>query len=100
MRPRALLAFVLLGSALFVSAVPRADSPETTFNESDAPVNLAPVERPRIQLVSPVADSAVSSSAPPLCADCLVRFFVLQSAPVFNRHHRRPLQDLLCTLLV
>jgi hypothetical protein len=101
MRLRAILVFFLMGAAFFVSAVPREDLPETTFNEADAPVILAPAERPSIQLVAPPIDLVVSSSAlPPLCADCLVSHFERPLEPVFSLRHRRSLQDLLCTLLV
>jgi hypothetical protein len=101
MRIRVMLVFFLMGAAIFASAVPREDSPETSFDEADTPVIMAPAERPRIQLVSPAAlDLAVPS---PVQSARVVDGFSAVSrplAPVSSSPHRPSLQNLLCTLLI
>jgi hypothetical protein len=103
MRFRAMLVFFLLGAAIFASAVPREDLPETSYDESDAPIIVAPVERPNIQLVAPALDLSAPSpvSSAPL-ADVFSAINI-RFAPVSSSFHnvaRPPLQNLLCTLLI
>jgi hypothetical protein len=91
---------LLLGASVYVSVEPRPDLPETTFNEADAPVNLAPPVRPRIQIVSPAPDPIATVSGKfvycPRCGDRL-----LQKPSVTSyRYDRKSLRDLLCTLLI
>jgi hypothetical protein len=100
-----MLIFFLLGAAIFASAVPRIDAPETSFDEADAPIIVAPAERPSIQLVSPTLDRIAHS--PVLCAPGL-RAQVAESfsadryqlALVSSSLHRPSLQNFLCTLLI
>ncbi len=95
-----MLVLFLMGAAIFASAVPRADSPETSFDESDAPVIVAPAERPRIQLVSPAID--LTAPSPVSSARVAEGFSVVsrQLMPVPSSLHRPSLQNLLCTLLI
>jgi len=78
-RLRWISVFLLAAAAVLVSTVPRVDSPETTFNEADAPVNLAPSARPNIQLVPPAVDPIAISPVPPLhSANRIVTTLVLE----------------------
>jgi hypothetical protein len=87
----------MLGAAVCVSAVPRVDLPETTFNEADAPVNLAPSVLPRIQVIRPAVDPIVVLPPPLSCVGC-VSSRVLE--PLAMPSQRHSLQDLLCTFLI
>jgi hypothetical protein len=106
MRIRVMLVFFLMGAAIFASAVPREDSPETSFDEADTPVIMAPAERPRIQLVSPAFD--LTAPSPMRSAQVVDGFAAVshQLAPLSSSLHRpalpnRPsLQSLLCTLQI
>jgi hypothetical protein len=81
-------------------AVPPVDLPETSYNESDAPVNLAP----------PPSQATLSSVRPvnnPLLPGLrfyreasVVSSLVLGAAAVPRQHHPHSLQDLLCTFLI
>lgn len=94
------LILLLLVAAVGVSAVPRADSPQTAFNEADAPVNLAPPCRPDVRLTPPAVDSvSVLPALPTSCARSSVGSFI-QPAVTPSRRHPRPLQNLLCTFLI
>lgn len=100
-RLRWISVLLLSAAAILVSAIPRVDSPETTFNEADAPVNLAPSARPNIQLVPPAVDPIAISPAPPLhSASRVVTSLVLELAAMPSQHHGHSLQDLLCTFLI
>jgi hypothetical protein len=93
--------FFLLGTAVFVSAVPRMDSPETSFNESDAPVNLAPAARPNVRLVPPSVDPLTILPALPLnVARQAIHSLPIESAAVSRLGHKHSLQDILCTFLI
>ena len=95
------LVLVLLAAAVCVSAVPRPDLPETPFNEADAPVNLAPPVRPRIQVIAPAVDPIVVLRTLPIGrAVCVVSHSVPVSAVTPKRRHPLSLQDLLCTFLI
>jgi hypothetical protein len=95
-----MLIFFLLGAAIFASAVPRIDAPETSFDEADAPIIVAPAERPSIQLVSPALDQVAHSST--VCAHIADTFCAdsCQLVPVSGSLHRPSLQNFLCTLLI
>jgi hypothetical protein len=96
-----MLVSFLLGASVCVSAVPRADLPETAFNETDAPINLAPPVRPRIQVIPLAVDSIVVSLTLPLyCVGCIVSNLVLKPAAIPRQCHPHSLQDLLCTFLI
>ncbi|MFZ0815495.1 MAG: hypothetical protein WAM78_08245 [Candidatus Sulfotelmatobacter sp.] len=100
MRFRAVLVLFLLGAAIFASVVPRADSPETTFDESDVPVIVAPAEQPRIQFVVPALDLTALSPMPSVRVADGLSAVGRQIAPVSSSLHRPSLQNLLCTLLI
>ena len=100
-RLRWISVLLLSAAAILVSAIPRVDSPETTFNEADAPVNLAPSARPNIQLVPPAVDPIAISPAPPLhSASRIVTSLVLELAAMPSQPQGHSLQDLLCTFLI
>ncbi len=92
---------LLVLAAVLVSTVPRVDSPETAFNESDAPVNLAPSARPNIRLVPPAVDPIAISPASPLHgAGRVVTRLVLELAAMPSQHHGHSLQEVLCIFLI
>ena len=100
-RFRAILVLFLLGASVCAFALPRVDLPETAFNESDAPVNLAPPVRPSVQVSPPVVDPiAVLPRLPLQRANCVVDGLLLESAAVSRQRHQHSLQDLLCTFLI
>ena len=100
-RLRSILILVVLGAAACVSVAPRADLPETAFNEADAPVNLAPPVQLRFQVLSPAVDPVVASPSLPLhCADCVVNRLVLAPAAIVRQRPPHSFQDLLCTFLI
>jgi hypothetical protein len=100
-RLRSILILVVLGAAACVSVAPRADSPETAFNEADAPVNLVPPVRLRHQALSPAVDPVLASPTLPLhCANCVVNRLVLAPAAILSQRPPRSFQDLLCTFLI
>ncbi|MFY9683913.1 MAG: hypothetical protein WA416_08500 [Candidatus Sulfotelmatobacter sp.] len=81
--------------------MPRPDLPETAFNEADAPVNLAPPVRPRIQVISPTVNPiAVLPALSNQCPGCFVHGVVSQPAVTLRQRHPRSFQDLLCTFLI
>jgi hypothetical protein len=95
------LVLVLLGASVCVSAVPRPDLPETAFNEADAPVNLAPPVRLRIQVIAPAVDPIVVLPSLPIdCAGCFVGRKAPEPIVAPKRRHPLSLQDLLCTFLI
>jgi hypothetical protein len=96
---RSISVLFLLVAAVFVSVVPRADSPETTFNEADAPVNLAPPARLGSLVVLPTVDPvAVTPAVSPSCSPYAVSSVVLDRPAAPRQRHS--LQSLLCTLLI
>ena len=100
-RRRRMLVVLLLAGVFRGSAVPPADLPETSFNESDAPLNLAPPSQVTIRLVRPVSDPLVMPGLRFNCAGCDLSSRALGAAamPVPQRHPHF-LQDLLCTFLI
>ena len=95
-----MLALFLLAGVFAGSAVPPVDLPETAFNESDAPVNLAPPAQAPLRFVRPVTDPLVMPGLRFYCADCVVSSRRLGAAAISRQRHPHSLQDLLCTLLV
>jgi hypothetical protein len=94
-----MLVLFLLAGVFGGSALPPVDLPETTFDESDTPVNLAPPSQATLRLVSPVSDPLMPG-LPFYCAGCLVSSPQL-AAPVMPRErHPHSLRDLLCTFLI
>jgi len=97
---RRMLILFLLAGVLGGSAIPPLDLPETTFDESDAPVNLAPPSQITLQLVSPVIDPLRMRGLPFHCAECVVSAPAL-AVPAMRRDRLpRTLQDFLCTFLM
>ncbi len=99
-RIRWILILVLLGATVCAAAVPRADAPETAFNESDAPVNLAPPVRLGIQLVAPALHPTLALPAPLAYATRYVLKTLAPETAAMPNRHRHSLQELLCTFLI
>jgi hypothetical protein len=100
-RLRCILVLFLTAAAVWVSAVPRIDLPETAFNETDAPVNLTPPVRPGIQLTAPAINPIVVSAVPALAGAAYVIIGAPSpSVPLPAQRHRISLQYLLCTFLI
>jgi hypothetical protein len=96
---------LLLAGVFVASTVPPADLPETAFDESAAPVNLAPPPNTSFRLVRPVfvrafSDALVMPDVRLHCAGCLVSSRMLAAEAVPGHRHARSLQDLLCTFLI
>ncbi len=95
------LVLFLFGAVVCVSSVPRVDSPETSFNEADAPVNLAPPARPCVRLTPPAVEAIMVLPALQFhSAACVVSSLLSVSAVMPAQRHRHSVQDLLCTLLI
>jgi len=100
-RLRAILVLFLLGAAICAIALPRADQPETAFNEADAPVNLAPPVRATIRVTPPtVSPMVVLPTLRFRSAVGIDSSLSLESAAMPRQRHQHSLQDLLCTLLI
>jgi hypothetical protein len=97
---RWLLVFWLAGATICVSIVPRVDLPETTFNETDAPVNLASPVRPRVEVTRPAVAATVLRTLPFHRATRVVSSLLFDPAATPNRSHQHSSQDLLCTFLI
>jgi hypothetical protein len=98
---RRMLVLVLLAGVFGGCAVPPVDLPETSFNESDAPVNLAPPSQATVRFVRPVSDPLLMPGLRFYCAGCDLSSRV--PGPVATPRQRHPhysLQDLLCTFLI
>lgn len=100
MRRHWIFVLFLLGAAVCVSIAPRLDSPDTTFNEADAPVNLAPPVRVRVHVESSAVDGVGFLPAPVQCTACTPNVLTVESSKLSADPHRRSLQSLLCTLLL
>src|ERR1700693_3009911 len=100
-RRRRMLVLFLLAGVFGGSAVPPVDLPETTFNESDSPVNLATPSQATVRFVRPVSDPLVMPGLRFYCAGCDLRSRVPGAvATPRQRHPHYSLQDLLCTFLI
>src|SRR4029077_14464932 len=95
-----MLVLFLLAGVFGGSAVPPVDQPETAFDGSDAPVNLAPPAQARLRFVRPVSDPLVMPGLRFSCAGCVVGSPVIGAAAIPRQRHPHSLQDLLCTLLI
>jgi hypothetical protein len=95
-----MLVLFLVAGVFGGSAVPQVDLPETTFNESDAPVNLAPPSQAPLRFVRPVSDPLMMPGLRFYCAGCVVSSRVLGAAAMPRQRHPHSLQDLLCTFLI
>lgn len=100
-RYRRLLVLFLLAGVFGGSAVLPVDLPETAFDESDAPVNLAPPSQALLRFVPPVSNPLVMPGLRFYCAVCVVGSPVLGAAAMpTHRHPHYSLQELLCTFLI
>ena|SRR6266853_6729111 len=99
-RRRRMLVLFLVAGVFGGSAVPPVDLPETAFNESDAPVNLAPPSQATVTFVRPVSDTVVMPGLRFYCAGCDLRSRVLGAVVIPTQRHPHSLQDLLCTFLI
>jgi hypothetical protein len=100
---RSLWTFVLLllTGIVGAAAVPPTDLPETSYNESDTPVNQAPPVVQGIRFVRPVqVVKRVPQSV--IQARHIAQLPVedLGLLPPSTRHQPSSIQDLLCTLLI
>jgi len=98
-RRRRMLVLFLLAGVFGGSAVPPVDLPETTFNESDSPVNLATPSQATVRFVRPVSESLVMPGLRFYCG-CDLSSRVLGAAAIPRQRHPHFLQDLLCTFLI
>jgi hypothetical protein len=88
MKPRhRILILVLLAGVFGGCAVPPVDAAETSFDESDAPVNLAPPSQATIRFVRAVSDPFVMPG---------LRFFERGDHPVANPNQQPGLQGSPC----
>jgi hypothetical protein len=101
MKPRhRILILVLLAGVFGGCAVPPVDAPETNFDESDAPVNLAPPSQDTVRFVRPVTDPLVIPGLRFYRAECNLRGQTLEGAAMSGHRHPHALQDLSCALLI
>jgi hypothetical protein len=98
-RSRMLVLFLVAG-VFGGSAVPPVDLPETAFNESDAPANLAPPSQAIVRFVRPVSVPLEMPGLRFYCAGCDLSSRVPRAAAMPERRHPHSLQDLLCTFLI
>jgi hypothetical protein len=99
-RHHRLLVLLLLAGVFGGFAVLPADLPETAFDESDAPVSLAP-SLTLFSFVRPVIDPIVMPGLRFSCPRCVVSSRVIKVAAMPpERHSHYSLQDLLCTFLI
>lgn len=97
--------WLLLAGVFIASTVPPVDLPETAFDESAAPVILAPAPHTAFRLVRPVfvravSDALVMTGLRFQCAGYVVSGRMLPAGAVPRQRNARSLQDLLCTLLI
>jgi len=100
-----ILVLFLLAGVLAGSVIPRVDSPETAFDESDAPVSLAPPTQAAVRFIRPISVRSFNSrpAMPGLHSCCVERAVssrVLAAASLRRQRHPQSLQDLLCTFLI
>ena len=92
---------LLLTAIVCVSAIPRADVPETSYNEADAPVNQAPPVVLGIRFVRPAkAALVVPRKTVEATWHVLSPVDERKPASVLVVHDAHSLQDILCTLLI
>jgi hypothetical protein len=99
-RSLTLLILFLLSTVTFVSAIPQDDLPETSYNESDTPVNQAPPVVPSVRVARPeAADIGLSRRVGDATLGFERQLFSKRAYPLIRRDSRS-LQDLLCALLI
>ena len=95
-----MLVLFLVAGVFGGSAVPPVDVPETTFDESDTPVNLAPASQATLGFVRPISAPLVIAGLRFYCAGCVASSQVLGAAAMPRQRYPHPLQNLLCTFLI
>jgi hypothetical protein len=95
-----ILVLFLVAGAFGGFAVPSVDLPETSYNESDAPINLAPPAQATLSSMPPVSDPLLMPGLRFYCAGCVVNTRVLEMAALPGQCHPHSLQDLLCTFRI
>jgi hypothetical protein len=94
------MVLVLLGTVLYVFAVPPVDNPETAFNEADAPVSLALPTSLWVRVVLPAADSITLPKLPLSWTVAEVSVYEEGFHPAPKQLSQHSLQKLLCTFLI
>jgi hypothetical protein len=95
-----MLALVLLAGVFGGCAVPPVDLPDTNFDETDAPVNLAPPSQATVRFLRPVSDPLEVPGLRFYCAGCNLSRRALEAADTSRQRHPHSLQDLICTFLI
>ena len=95
-----MLVLVLLAGVCGGCVVPPVDLPETNFDESDTPVNLAPPSQATVRFARPVSDLLVMPGLGFYCAGCDLSSRVPGAAAIPRQRHSHSLQDVLCTFLI
>jgi hypothetical protein len=95
------MVLVLLSAVVGVSAIPPIDSPETSYNEVDTPVNQAPPVVSGVRFVPPVIITVILPK--PACEARRAlnsRLPEPRSACAAWRRNPHSRQNLLCTFLI
>ena len=95
-----MLVLVLLAGVFGGCAVPPVDLPETSYNESDAPINLASPAQAALSSVRLVSGPLLMPGLRFYRAGTVVSRLVLGTAAVPRHRHLHSLQALLCTFLI
>ena len=96
---RILVLFLLAGVVGGFAVLP-VDLPETAFDESDAPVNLAFPSNAPVRFVRPACDPHVMPGLRFHYARCIVASWVPEAVATTRPRHQHSLQDLLSTFLI
>lgn len=92
---------VLLSSLVCVSAIPPTDLPETSYNEIDTPVNLAPPAVHGVRIVSPeIATVILPREVREARRGVTAQANEGESAEAPVRRDPHSLPNLLCTFLI
>ena len=92
---------LLLSAVVGVSAVPQTDRPETSYDETDTPVNQARPDALCVRVVRPPSQVTIRPQErlqAELHVPEPIHGLLLTTVPA--RRDLHPLRDLLCTLLI
>jgi hypothetical protein len=95
---RWILILFLLGTVICAAAIPAVDNPDTAFDESDSPANLALPAPLSAKLVMPVANPVPLPQPLPQVSNISVSIHAPQ--PVAKQQGTQSLLTLLCTFLI
>jgi hypothetical protein len=95
---RWVLIIFLLGAIFCASAIPAVDNPDTAFDESDSPANLALPASPVVKIVLPAATPVLLPEGLPQIGDVSFPVHTLETAT--KQHSHKSLLALLCTFLI